>query len=121
VRHPFLDHRLVDLVVNLPTETKIANGWTKYILRKAIRELPDGIRWRRDKQNFLVPEQAWLQREFKPVIEECFRNSKLAAMGILDDHRFLEHYAAFCKGNAVSSSEIARILIAEMWARQYLN
>jgi len=63
VRHPFLDHRLVNFVVNLPTELKIHQGWTKYILRAALPEMPAALRWRRDKQGFLVPEQLWLKRE----------------------------------------------------------
>ena len=43
VRHPFLDHRLVNFVVNLPTELKIHRGWTKYILRAALPEMPAAL------------------------------------------------------------------------------
>ncbi len=121
VRHPFLDHRLVALAVNLPTELKLHHGWTKYILRKSITELPDEVRWRRDKQGFLVPEELWLRGELRRVVEGYFRRSRLSELGILDDGLFLEQYKAFCARRAVSSSEIARVFIAEMWARQFLS
>lgn len=121
VRHPFLDHRLVDMAVNLPTETKIHNGWTKYVLRQAVRQLPKDVRWRRDKQGFVVPEEIWLKNEFRPAIETYFQNSKLSQLGILDDSRFLEQYRIFRNGGAVTSSEIARVFIAEVWTRKVVN
>ena len=39
-RLPFLDHRLVNFAVHLPASMKLRNGWTKYILREAMPELP---------------------------------------------------------------------------------
>jgi asparagine synthase (glutamine-hydrolysing) len=118
VRHPFLDHRLVNFVVNLPTELKIHRGWTKYILRAALPEMPAALRWRRDKQGFLVPEQLWLRRELVPTIWRRFRGSTLAALDILNDKKFLQYYDRFLAGNSIASSDIARVLIAEIWAGQ---
>ena len=118
VRHPFLDHRLVNFVVNLPTELKIHRGWTKYILRAALPEMPAALRWRRDKQGFLVPEQLWLRRELVPVIRRRFRGSTLAELDILNDKKFLQYYDRFLTGNSIASSDIARVLIAEIWAGQ---
>ena len=118
VRHPFLDHRLVNFVVNLPTELKIHRGWTKYILRAALPEMPAALRWRRDKQGFLVPEQLWLRRELVPVIRRRFRGSTLAELDILNDRKFLQYYDRFLNGNSIASSDIARVLIAEIWAGQ---
>ena len=118
VRHPFLDHRLVNFVVNLPTELKIHGGWTKYILRAALPEMPAALRWRRDKQGFLVPEQLWLRRELVPVIQRRFRGSTLAELDILNDKKFLQYYNRFLAGNSIASSDIARVLIAEIWAGQ---
>jgi asparagine synthase (glutamine-hydrolysing) len=118
VRHPFLDHRLVNFVVNLPTELKIHQGWTKYILRAALPEMPAALRWRRDKQGFLVPEQLWLRRELVPEIRRRFRGSTLAELDILNDKKFLSYYDRFLTGNSIASSDIARVLIAEIWAEQ---
>jgi asparagine synthase (glutamine-hydrolysing) len=118
VRHPFLDHRLVNFVVNLPTELKIHQGWTKYILRAALPEMPAALRWRRDKQGFLVPEQLWLKRELAPVIRRRFQSSALAGLDILNDKDFLLYYDRFLTGNSITSSDIARVLIADIWAEK---
>lgn len=117
VRHPFLDHRLVDFVVNLPSDMKIRNGWTKYILRQSLPELPPAIRWRRDKQAFITPEELWLKNDFGGFIQQAFRDSKLADMGVLNANAFLDFYQEFRKGGQVSPMEITRTVMAEMWAR----
>jgi asparagine synthase (glutamine-hydrolysing) len=121
VRHPFLDHRLVNFVVNLPTELKIHRGWTKYILRAALPEMPAALRWRRDKQGFLVPEELWLKRNLVPVIQQRFRASTLSKLDILNDREFLLYYDHFLSGKSILSSDIARVLIAEIWAEKVLH
>ena len=121
VRHPFLDHRLVNFVVNLPTELKIHQGWTKYILRAALPEMPAALRWRRDKQGFLVPEQLWLKRELVQIIQQRFQGSTLAALDILNDKKFLLYYDQFLTRNSITSSDIARVLIAEIWAEKVFH
>jgi asparagine synthase (glutamine-hydrolysing) len=121
VRHPFLDHRLVNFVVNLPTELKIRRGWTKYILRAALPEMPAALRWRRDKQGFLVPEELWLKRDLVPAIQRRFRASTLSELDILNDREFLLYYDHFRSGKSIISSDIARILIAEIWAEKFLH
>jgi asparagine synthase (glutamine-hydrolysing) len=51
-RHPLLDRRLVELCVALPGEQKLANGWPKAVLRRAmVGRLPDAVRRRRGKEH----------------------------------------------------------------------
>ncbi|HWY13059.1 MAG TPA: asparagine synthase (glutamine-hydrolyzing) [Bacteroidia bacterium] len=67
-RHPFLDYRLVNFCLNLPDNLKIKNGWQKYILRETLSQMPDEIRFRKDKKGFTTPQDKWLSlydKEFK--------------------------------------------------------
>jgi asparagine synthase (glutamine-hydrolysing) len=121
LRYPYLDHRVADLAVNLPAEAKIYNGWTKYILRQSFPELPNQIRWRRDKQGFTTPEAHWLKHEFSGTICDMFRRSRLGELGILDDRKFLQYYDDFRSGRAIAHGDVCRTLIAEMWARKTLD
>jgi len=120
VRHPFLDHRLVELLLNVPAEWKIRNGWTKYLLRQALPELPEAIRWRRDKQGFLTPEKTWLKHDLNHLIRRTFQNSCLSQAGILNDQEFLKYYDRFQRGAAIPDSDIARTFIAERWMERFL-
>jgi asparagine synthase (glutamine-hydrolysing) len=121
VRHPFLDHRLVEFLLALPPEFKIRNGWTKYLLRKSLFELPDLIRWRRDKQPFITPEEVWLKHDLQGLIRGLLADSVLERLGILNTREFLNHYEAFLRGRPISPSEISRVLITEVWAREFLT
>ncbi len=121
IRHPFLDHRLVEFAVALPPEQKLHNGWTKSILRESLPELPPSIRWRRDKGYFLVPEEYWLKTSMNRFIRETFADSVLDKMNFIDKAAFLNTYAAFRNGrSSVSYTDISRTLIAELWARKFL-
>lgn len=61
-RHPFLDFNLVDFCFSLPDELKIREGWQKWLLREALVELPEEIRYRRDKKGYTTPQEVWLQK-----------------------------------------------------------
>jgi asparagine synthase (glutamine-hydrolysing) len=119
-RTPFLDHRMVNFCLSLGEQYKIKNGWTKYILRKSISELPRQISWRRDKRNFLIPENYWIRSELKNKIKDEFRNSVLHQKGIIDKNLFMKYYDSFINGNpAIHYTDISRVYIAELWAKKY--
>jgi len=62
VRLPFLSHELVEFLFSLPSDYKIRNGWTKWLLREAMKQhLPESIVWRRDKVGFEPPQKNWMQ------------------------------------------------------------
>jgi asparagine synthase (glutamine-hydrolysing) len=62
LRLPFLNHELVEFVFSLPSHFKIREGWTKWILRQAMKEkLPAAITWRKDKTGFEPPQQSWME------------------------------------------------------------
>lgn len=51
-RHPFADRELLELCVHLPDEQRMADGWTKIVLRRAMAgRLPDSVRWRTGKEH----------------------------------------------------------------------
>jgi asparagine synthase (glutamine-hydrolysing) len=62
VRLPFLNHELVEFLFSLPSEFKIQNGWTKWLLRKSVDKfLPKEIVWRKDKIGFEPPQKKWME------------------------------------------------------------
>lgn len=122
IRLPFLDYRLVNLMINLDPAFKIKNGWNKYILRKSLQVLPNEIRWRRDKKGFSLPEAKWLKNDFRDEIKNLFSKSLLHELGFINQRLFLEYYTSFVNGNnKIHSSDISRVFFAEKWARGILG
>lgn len=61
---PFFDHRLIDFCIHLPPEIKLHNGFNRYILRLALKNiLPRSIENRKDKVDFI------------PSIDHAFRSN----------------------------------------------
>jgi asparagine synthase (glutamine-hydrolysing) len=51
-RYPFFDRRLIEFCIGLPPGERTYNGWTRSILRHAMKGvIPDDVRWRTDKSN----------------------------------------------------------------------
>jgi asparagine synthase (glutamine-hydrolysing) len=89
LRLPFLDHNLVEFVFSLPAKFKIREGWTKWILRKAMDgKLPDEITWRKKKVGFEPPQKEWMQNDkMQELIQDARRklvNEKILRPTILD-------------------------------------
>ena len=67
-RVPFVDHRLVEYVSGIPSIYKIYNGWSKWLLRLAMRDLlPEKILWRKDKIGFATPFKSWMRHKDSPI------------------------------------------------------
>jgi asparagine synthase (glutamine-hydrolysing) len=79
-RFPFLDYRMVELGLQMPAAYLFKNGWTKYILRKAMEPyLPANIVWRKTKMGFPFPYKRFLRTHadvFEPLV------NKLHALGL---------------------------------------
>jgi asparagine synthase (glutamine-hydrolysing) len=64
VRLPFLDRRVAELALSLPPGFLIRDGFTKAVLRDAVRDLvPADVLARRDKVGFEPPQAQWLGSE----------------------------------------------------------
>ena len=64
VRMPFMDHRLVSFVFSLPLSSKLGGGYTKRIVRDAMKDIvPEPILTRKDKIGWNAPLHDWLSGE----------------------------------------------------------
>ena len=64
VRMPFMDHRLVSFVFSLPLSSKLGGGYTKRIVRDAMKGIvPEPILTRKDKIGWNAPLHNWLSGE----------------------------------------------------------
>ena len=67
-RVPFLDYRLVEFCLNLPSDYKIKDGVTKRILRDSIgKNWPNEIKIRKGKLGYDTPELRWCNENFSQL------------------------------------------------------
>jgi asparagine synthase (glutamine-hydrolysing) len=84
VRVPFLDHRVVEQALRLPSGYKIDRGLRKRILVDAYRgHLPDAI-LDRPKQGFEVPFGEYLRGPLRDLFHDTVTREAVESFGILD-------------------------------------
>lgn len=121
IRLPFLDYRLMELLINLPMHHKIRNGWTKFIFRQAMDPiLPSKITWRKDKKGFSLPEARWLQHELAETVLDHFNNEALIfKLNLIDRDSLLEKFRLFREKNTSKGTiwyrDIFNPLSLEIW------
>lgn len=82
-RMPFMDHRLVSFTFSVPWESKLRNGYTKSLIRDAVRPfMPPDIVNRKSKIGFNTPILEWLRGPWRSFIADTiasasFRNCDL--------------------------------------------
>lgn len=73
-RTPFSDDiNLINYQMKVPSVYKIHNGWSKFVLRNAVKGIvPDEIIMRRDKKGFVTPERDYLSEKWDYFEELLF-------------------------------------------------
>jgi len=117
-RVPFLDYRLVELVLSLPTEFKIKNAITKRVLRDALSPIiPEKIVRRMDKIGFATAEEKWL-RENPDVFRKALSDAVSASDGILNENA-LVYFDRVINGEEPFSELIWRWICFGTWMRRF--
>ena len=115
-RFPFLDYRLVDRTVGLPTEALIHDGWTKWILRAAMNGLlPEDVRWRVDKLGFAAPLDKWLRGPLREWAHERLFAGPAAALPYYPARQLRDDWARHQACQADLSWKLWRWISTSEW------
>lgn len=121
VRVPMLDHEFVEWATGLPVQWKIHAGKQKVLLRKLAERLgmPRAVLYR-PKQGFALPLVDWLKNELKELVLSVLLDANTLKRGYFEPSgvRLLldEHF----RGRRDHSGKIWRLLVFELWHRNYL-
>lgn len=81
IRMPFMDWRVVSFVFSLPERSKIGNGFTKVILREAMKgKMSEEIRTRTYKVGIASPIDNWMNDSLKAWVMDTIEDSTLKKM-----------------------------------------
>jgi len=122
-RTPFLDYRLVEYTLSLPSAYKIRNGETKYVLRQSMKGLlPEIIRKRNDKIGFATPQDKWFRtKEFQSLINDLLNSETFRNRGFINPQKALDLYSKHLKEEVNISKEIWKWIHLELWFREFID
>jgi asparagine synthase (glutamine-hydrolysing) len=122
-RVPFVDHVLVEWLATLPADMRLSGGWTKRLMRDALKGvLPERIRKRKSKLGFSTPIASWLNGPLSSWVRESLENPSYLSE-IVDGQGIKKLLDRFVAGTLPASSLnlLFRCAVYESWARQYLS
>ena len=121
VRVPFIDHKLVEFVANIPSSLKIKWFRKKYLLKKASRKILPSSILNHTKQGFVGPTSTWLKNEMKPLVLNILSQKNLNKHEFLDHNSVKkilnEHFA----GKEIHDSLIWSLIIFQKWYDSYID
>ncbi|HLG45020.1 MAG TPA: asparagine synthase (glutamine-hydrolyzing) [Reyranella sp.] len=123
VRFPYFDFRLMEAAISLPLKHKLAEGWTKKVLRLVGQPLlPSEIAWRKDKTGHFSATADWLVRSAGPIAKQRLdEESPVFRFGLLDARKLLPRWKAFWSGqrSELAVRHIVSIFTLDSWLRTF--
>ena len=114
-RVPFLDHRFIEFVWNIPFGYKYKKGKGKWILRKVLnRHVPMEL-IDRPKMGFGVPVEDWLRGPLRDWAENLLEDRKIRDQGYFDAVLVRKMWDEHKSGKRRWHAQIWRILVFQMW------
>ncbi|WP_178862954.1 N-acetylglutaminylglutamine amidotransferase [Thiomicrorhabdus cannonii] len=122
-RVPFLDHKLVELVMSAPPELKLKeNG--KYLLKRISRGLiPDAV-IDRPKVAFPMPALKYVRGEFYDFMKKVLTSPQAQARGIFNEaalQRLLDNPEAPEAFTAIQGSKLWHAALLEYWLQMHVD
>lgn len=113
-RVPFLDHRLVEFCLRLPTSYKIYKGFSKRILREAARDiLPHKVFDRVDKQGYSSPVPMWAKNSLNGFLKKDLELS--SSMPFVNKSILLDSFKRFSVRNTPFDPVWWRVAAVQRW------
>jgi asparagine synthase (glutamine-hydrolysing) len=119
-RVPFLDHRLVDLALNLPDRLKVTGGHGKWILRKlGERYLPPAV-LNREKHGFSIPLSEWFRGELRTFVRDVLSPSALRRVGVFQPQAVAQVLAYHDANPCFATSHMVFTLLCfQLWHERH--
>jgi asparagine synthase (glutamine-hydrolysing) len=121
VRVPLLDDELVALASRVPPGLKLRRTTRKYVLKKAMEGvLPDAVIWR-PKAGFGAPLRAWIDRDLRPLVDDCLSPAAVRERGLFDPAAVGKLVRDNEAGTSDNALRIWALLVLELWQRTFVD
>lgn len=121
-RVPFLDHRLVEYLMNLPDNIKVPDKKsTKILLKNALKDILPSEIIHRKKQGFAAPVKEWLRNEWYSYAKDTILNSIFVKEKIFNRNFINKQFELHKTGKFKLHNEIFLLLMLSIWHRRFFG
>ncbi|MES2588762.1 MAG: asparagine synthase (glutamine-hydrolyzing) [Bacteroidota bacterium] len=119
-REPFIDHRIVEFVAQLPDEYKFNNGTKKYLLKEIVHDYIPKDLMERPKKGFAIPLVDWLKNDLKEKVEEYINEENITSQNIFNWEEINKIKEEFYQGKSEHDMKLWYILMFQMWYKKWM-
>jgi asparagine synthase (glutamine-hydrolysing) len=116
-RYPYLDRDLLEFLFAIPREQLVRPGQRRSLMRRALVGIVPGEVLDRRRKAFVVRGPIHRIANHRSEILEFSRKSMMAALGIVDEDKFLRTLDAVRAGYEVAIIPLLRAFALEQWLR----
>lgn len=120
-RSPFLDHRLIEFVVSLPSNYKLRGLTQKYIMKKIATKIIPKENIYRTKQGFGVPIGQWFRGELKDYLCDNLLSSGFLKRGYFKSTATREMVEQHLSNKKDYGFQLWTLLMFELWHRRFME
>ena len=121
VRAPFLDPRVAEFAASLPCNYKLRGQKTKYILKKAVRDLLPRFVTTRGKKGFGVPVAEWLKEKLRPLARDLLSPERVRRAGVFNASYIERLQDEHERGVANHRKLLWTLLMFELWHESFVE
>jgi asparagine synthase (glutamine-hydrolysing) len=119
VRPPFVDRSLMELAASMPSDLKIRDGATKWILRRMFEPRMPAELSGRPKQGFELPVDAWLRGPLRDRVEASVISAAGPLQGLININAARRLAAAHQRGSGRHGQVLWSLLILASWLESW--
>lgn len=120
-REPLLDQHIIEWAATLPSEYKIRNGDSKYLLKKLAHTYIPTQMMKRPKMGFSVPVVDWFRLDMKNFFEEYLSDEALDWHGFFDKKTIRYTLQEYYNGTNNRFTLLWYLLSFQMWYDKWIN
>jgi asparagine synthase (glutamine-hydrolysing) len=121
VRAPFLDPRVAEFAASLPCNYKLRRHKSKYILKRAVKDLLPPFVTRRGKKGFGVPVAEWLKVKLRPLTRDLLSPERVRRAGVFDPAYVSQLQDEHERGIANHRKLLWTLLMFELWHESFIE
>jgi asparagine synthase (glutamine-hydrolysing) len=120
-RSPMLDHEFMEFAASLPSNFKLRGGTTKYIFKRAVRDLlPEDI-IDRPKKGFSVPLEQWFRKDLRELSGDLLLDGRLSQRGYFKRGAVQQLLEEHWQGAANRGTQLWSLVMLEQWHRMFID
>ena len=120
-RVPYLDHRLVEMALNIAPELKFKNGVQKYILKEILYQYLPKKFFDRPKQGFAIPLNKWLHNELHYLLAEYLSEAVINQYQVVNYAYVKNIVERFENGSEYLFNRIWLLIVLHRWLKLNLG